>query len=208
MHVLQTSLPRYLTLHPPYLCQHNYSIDDLWPTLCMTSHPLYVWHLMHYTDHHIHSVWTHTIVVITLHPLHSWHHTNYIWHHTHDSTFVISAISPTTSDTTSTVSVSSNTVYQLNHPHSLYDITHTLCMTSYSVRMTSHELFMTSHAYMYDITPSIFMTSYPLYMISPILLSWQYNDYTWQLIQYIWHHNHCVCVITMHESMTSQHVRK
>ena len=44
-----TSLPIYLTLHPLYLCHHNHSIDDLRPTVCMTSHPHYVWNLMHYT---------------------------------------------------------------------------------------------------------------------------------------------------------------
>ena len=47
--VLMTSLLLYLTVHPLYLCHHNYSIYDLWQTVCMTSHPLYVWHLMHYT---------------------------------------------------------------------------------------------------------------------------------------------------------------
>ena len=129
--VLMTSLLLYLTLHPPYLCHHNHSIDHLRPTLCMTSHQLYIWHLMLFTLHSIHSLRLHTIVVTTLHALHSWHHTLYIWHHTHGNTNVIFAISPTISDTTSSVSVSSNPVYQLYHTHSLDDITHTLCMTSY-----------------------------------------------------------------------------
>lgn len=39
----------YLTLHPLYLCHHNHSIDDLWTTVYMTSHPVYVWQFMHYT---------------------------------------------------------------------------------------------------------------------------------------------------------------
>ena len=47
--VILKSLPLYLTLHPPYVCHHNHSIHDLWPTVCMISHLLYVWHLMHYT---------------------------------------------------------------------------------------------------------------------------------------------------------------
>ena len=47
--VLLTLLPRYLTLHPRYLCHHNHFIYDLWPTVCMISHLIYVWHLMHYT---------------------------------------------------------------------------------------------------------------------------------------------------------------
>ena len=47
--VFMKTFPLYLTLHSLYLCHHNHSIDDLRPTVWMTSHPLYVWHLMHYT---------------------------------------------------------------------------------------------------------------------------------------------------------------
>ena len=129
--LFMTSLQLYLKWHPTYLCHHNDSIDGLRPTVCMTSHPLYICHLMHSTQHHIHSLWLHTIVVITLHPLLSWHHTPYIWHNTHGNTNVISAIWPTISNTTSTLSVSSNKVYQLFCTHSLDDITHTMRVTWY-----------------------------------------------------------------------------
>ena len=214
--VLMTSLPLYLTLHSLYLCHHNHSIDDLRATACMTLHPLYVWYLMYFTWRPIHSLRLNTIFVITLHPLHSWHHTHYIWHHTHYNTKVISAISPTLSETTSTVSVSSNPVYQLYHNNSLDDITQTLSMTSYSVCMASHEPFMTSHWSMYNITPIIYMTSYPIYMISHILLSWQHSEYTLNLTHYIditatlsvsahrWQHIHLYLCITV--LMTSQQV--
>ena len=74
--------------------------------------------------------------------------------------------------------------------------------------MASHELFMTSYPYMYDITPSVFMTSYPIYMVSPILLSWQHNNYTCHLTHYIWHHRDCIYVITPAVSMTSHQVWK
>ena len=43
-----SSLPWYLTLHPQYLYPHNPSTYDLWTAVCMTSHPLYIWHLMHH----------------------------------------------------------------------------------------------------------------------------------------------------------------
>ena len=129
--LFMTSPPLYLKWLPPYLCHHNDSIDGLRPTVCTTSHPPYVCHLMHSTQRHIHSLWLHNIIVMTLHPLHSWHHTPYIWHHTHGNTIVISGIWPTISNTTSTVSVSSNPGYQLYHTHSLYDITHTLRVASY-----------------------------------------------------------------------------
>ena len=164
--VFMTSLWLYLKWHPPYLCHHNDSIDGHRPTVCMTSDPPYVCHLMHSTQRHIHSLWLHTIVVITLYPLHSWHHTPYIWHHTHGSANVISAIWPTISNTTSTVSVSSNPGYHLYHTHSLYDITHTIRVTSYTVCMLSQQLFMTLYPSMYNITPSIFMTSYPICTLS------------------------------------------
>ena len=129
--LFMTSPPLYLKWLPPYLCHHNDSTDGLRPNVCMTSHPPYVCHLVHSTQCHIHSLWLHTIIVMTLHPLHSWHHTPYIKHHTHGNTIIISAIWPTISNTTSTVSVSSNPGYQLYHTHSLYDITHTILVTSY-----------------------------------------------------------------------------
>ena len=163
------SLPLYLKWHPTYVCHHD-SIDGFRPTVCMTSHPLYVCHLMHTTQHHIHSLWLHTIVVITLYPLHSWHRTPCIWHHTNGNSNVICAISPTISNSTSTVSVSSNPGYHLYHTHSLYDITHTLRVASYSVWMLSQQLFMTSYPSTYNITPSIFMASYPIHMLSPYCL--------------------------------------
>ena len=47
--VFMSSIPWYLTLHPQYLCPHNPSTYDLWTIVCMTSHPLYIWHLMHHT---------------------------------------------------------------------------------------------------------------------------------------------------------------
>ena len=47
--VFMKSLPLYLTLHPLYLCHLSHSIDVLRPTVSVTSHKLYVWHLMHYT---------------------------------------------------------------------------------------------------------------------------------------------------------------
>ena len=47
--VFMSSLPRYLTLHPLYLCHHNPSMYYLWTIVCMTTHPLYIWHFMHHT---------------------------------------------------------------------------------------------------------------------------------------------------------------
>ena len=135
--VFMTSPPLYLKWHPLHLCHHNDSSDGLRPTVWMTSYPLYVCHLMHSTQHHIHTLWLHTIVVITLHPVHSWHHTPYIWHHTHGNTNVISAIWPTISNTTSTVSVS--LTQGINYT------TATLCMTSHTLYVWHHIQYACYH---------------------------------------------------------------
>ena len=178
--VFMTSPPLYLKCLPPYLCRHNDSIDVLRTTLCMTSHPRYVCQLLHSTQPYIHSLWLQTIVAITLHPLHSWHHTPYTGHHTHGNTNVISAIWPTISNTTSTVSVSTKTWYQLYHNHSLYDITQTMCVTSYSVCMLSKLLFMKSYP--------LCITSHPVYL--------------WHHIQYICYH-HTALITTQRLYLTS-----
>ena len=136
--VFMSSLPRYLTLHPQYLCPHNPSKYDLWTTVCMTSLPLYIWHIC--TTHIVIStLWIHTIVVTTLHPLHSLYHTDYLWYHTHDNTKVLPAISPSIFDTTSNVSVSSNPMYHLYFTHSLYDITHYM----YDITFSMHDITWT-----------------------------------------------------------------
>ena len=123
--------------HLAHVRQHTQStshhIHTLWHqwSCFMTSQTLHSWHQISSIWHYIHSLWLHTIIVMTLHPLHSWHHTPYIWNHTHSNTNIISAIWPTISNTTSTLSVSSNPGYQFYHTHSLYDITHTLRVTPY-----------------------------------------------------------------------------
>ena len=128
---------------PLYLWSLNNCMYDITPTLYMTSYaPYTTWHPLFDVDV---TLWVPTIVVTTLYPLHSWHHTHYIWHHTHDNTKVISAISPPISDTTSTVSVSSNPVYQLFYTHSLYDVTHSM----FDITFSMHDITWT----LYDITP-------------------------------------------------------
>ena len=140
--LFMSSLPQYITLHPQYLCPHNPSTYDLWTTVCMTSHPLYIWHLMHHTYRHIHSLSSHhcsnnitSTAFMTSHTLyttsHTWQHKSYICH---------------------------LTLYIWLHPlylcHQTQGINcilptlcmslHTICMTSYSVCLISHEHFMTS----------------------------------------------------------------
>ena len=123
---MMTSYPLYMTPQPLNVCHHTHTFNDITPFVYRTSHPLYVYHI-YSIKHHVHILWHHTTFL--------WHHmycihdttslisemNSNIWHHTHGNTNVISAIWPTVSNSTSTVSVSSNWGYQLYHT--------TLCMT-------------------------------------------------------------------------------
>ena len=95
-------------------------------------------------------------------------------------------ITPSISDTTSTISVSSRPVYQLNHTNTLYDITHYVwhhsqyawhhMNTSFRhthIGMTSQRVYLWHHNTVYDINATAFMkiqwlylTSHPLYLTS------------------------------------------
>ena len=110
---------------------HNVSI--FWKDVTVCHHSLYMYDTICNTWLHIHSLWLHTIEVITLHPVHSCHCTLYIWRNTYGNTKLISAICPTVSNTTSTVSVSSNQGYPLYHTHSLYDMTNYTCDILFSM---------------------------------------------------------------------------
>ena len=221
IHILWHHTTLFMTSHALYLWHHSHYIWHcihciciITTTLSMISDQLHVWHHTHFMYDILCTVYNVTSTLFDFTPCYLSHYIHCILtsqcirHHTHDNVSIVSAISPTISDTISTVSVSSNPGYQLYHTHSLNSITHIICITSYSVCMALHELFKTSHPYMYDITPSIFMTSYPIYMVSPILLSWQHYDYTCHLTHYIWHHRHYICVVTPIVSMTSQQVWK
>ena len=133
------SYPVYMTWQPLDLCHNSHSFNDITPFIGMIAHPLYVQYHITYIRHHTHILWDHTTFCVTSHAL-------------------FLDITPSISDTTSTLSVSSRPVHQLYHTNSLYDIKHTLCKTSQSVCMTSHKHFMTSNPYRYDITHSVFMT--------------------------------------------------
>ena len=73
---------------------------------------------MHYTGHHIHTLWQQSLVFMTSHALHSWNLTHYIWHVTYcvDITFTICVTS---------------------HNDCFYDITHSMFMT-YLLYVASH----------------------------------------------------------------------
>ena len=55
--------------HSHYLCHHTQCIDNITPTLFMTSNSPYVWHHLHYTRHHILTFWPQTTILRTSHPV-------------------------------------------------------------------------------------------------------------------------------------------
>ena len=127
--------------------------------------------------------------------LHTWEHKSYICH----LTLYIC--------TTSTVSVSSNLVYQLYYTHSQYDITHYM----YEITFTMHDITWTLYGittvhvwhhiqYIYDIIFNIYDITHTV----PL----KQNDYTCYLTHCIWHHSHCICVATPALSMPSQQLWK
>ena len=59
----------YMRHHSHYLSPHTHCIDNITPTPCMYSHSPCVWHWLHYTRHHILTLWPQTTVFFSSHPL-------------------------------------------------------------------------------------------------------------------------------------------
>ena len=108
-----TSHPLYLTSCPLYLSYHTHPIDDITATICMISHPVYVWHHIH-----ISMTWyplcmtSQNCVFMTPHSAYVWYHLHYRERHIH--------------------SITQN--------HSIYDVTSTSGMTSHPLYLCDHNL--------------------------------------------------------------------
>ena len=105
--------------HPHFQQYNTFCIQDITPTICIISYTP-IKHHVHILWHHITFLWHHMYCIHDITSIISEMNSN-IWHHTHGNANVISAIWPTVSNTTSTVSVSSYWGYHLYHT--------TLCMT-------------------------------------------------------------------------------
>ena len=180
-----TSHSLYLTSHPLYLCNHTHSINDITATLCMISHIVYMWHPIHYIYDIICTMCDNTtlcVVDTTLdicvtyfelqmisHPL---YHTKpqYLWcniHFRHD-------ITPTVSDITPTVSLSSQPLHWY-HTH--------FGMTSYPLYVWHHMPSIKHHINFWCLHITVHMTSEPLYMKPHTVCKATYT-------LYMWHHSH------------------
>ena len=65
--VCRATYTLYMRPHSHYLCPHT--IDNMIPSLCMTSHLTCVWHRLLYTRHHILTFWPQTTVFFSSHAL-------------------------------------------------------------------------------------------------------------------------------------------
>ena len=161
------------------LCPQTHFIDNIKPTLCMTSHLAYVRHLSHYTRHHILTLWHQTTVFMTSHPLYLtsyplylchhtqiishithivcmisqpkyvWHHMNYIWHHIHSLWY-------------------HTTLW--HHTHSIHVITPRMSDIASNVAAPLLTLYGLNHTFsMCDTKPTTWMTSYEFYTTSHLL---------------------------------------
>ena len=120
------------------LCHHTHTIDIIIPTLCMTSHSAYEWQILHYTRHHILTLWHQTTIFMTSYPLYLRSYPLYLCNHIQ----CIDDISPTAT--------------MRSHP---------LYMTSYPLYMTSQSMYVCNHTHIFnDITPFVCRTSHPQYV--------------------------------------------
>ena len=144
-----------------------------------------------YFSHHIYCIYAQYALYMKSHPRFMTSQ-----HSTHDIKAIISHLTPITSDSTSTVSLSSHPDYWSYNPHCMYEYTATICMTSYELPMISHPLFMISHHT---------MTSHQLYSCHHsqdachrIPCSWAipYSVLIIPHLLYVWHETHCIYDIT------------
>ena len=128
----------YLTSHPPYLylCDLTLCIGGKMNTVCMISHILYVWYIMHYIRHHTHALWHHStlfmmskLLYLTSHPLYLIAHPLYQCHHTQIITHITPIVRISESNETHCVQTR-QTIYLSSHNRYLYlcDHTHSTCL--------------------------------------------------------------------------------
>ena len=140
-----TSQPLYQTSRTLYLCNHTHCIN-ITATICMMSQTVYMWHPIHYIYDIISTMYDNTalcvhttlgICVISFALLMIWHplyHTKprFLWYPNHFR----HNITPTVSDTTPSVSLSSQRHFVITYPL-FYDIIPTLCVTPYALHIIS-----------------------------------------------------------------------
>ena len=129
---------------------------------------------MHYTGHHIHTLWQQSLLFMTSHVLYSWHHTHYIWHVIYCVWYHILSMC----DCSQCLFLWHHTLY-LYDKSTLYGIKHSvmtiqplctsqpLCLISHTMIVSSHPMYQFYQTQcMYAITSTICMKTYVIHMIS------------------------------------------
>ena len=158
--------PLYLTVHPLNPCHQIHGIIFTTPTLCMTSHTLYLWHRIKYEGYHNNCLWCHIPLHISSPPVYLWHHFQYVcYHHT---AFM----------TTQQVFLTPHPIYLRSQP--LYLCHHTdgthICI-NVSLYPWYHKSLSHHNWHPYDIIPNPHHITFTIYDI---------NDHV------LWHHKHCI----------------
>ena len=165
----------------------------------MISHQLSLWDLILYIyRHHIHCIQQHIHYIFTITATVPVSHLLFTWYHT----LCIYDISPTIFDTTATASVWSHPLYWSHHKTNgshhiwyMYDIIHSVCHISFTLYDINPQYLWHHKHCIHDIRSLYDITS-TLNDITPL--------YVWHQFHCIWHHVHCICVITPTLSITSQ----
>ena len=205
------SQPLCLTSHPLYLCHLIQCIYFIIPSVCMTSQPLCVWHHMHHMWHHIHSLRHCATLCMTWGPLYLTSLPQYLCHHTNPF-----------DDITGTICMTSNPVYLWHHNHyffavlsTKYDITKLcadavtfgICMTTFALQMTAHTLYHTKPQYLWCHFPFRQDKRAPVSDITPTFCVTSYELYiTSQPILMSSHY--CTCNITASIYETTSSMRE
>ena len=170
----------------------------------MTSHPVYLWHHIHYIYDIISSKYDiTTLCLMTQHSAHVWQPLHCRWQRTHSITpnhniYDVTSTSGRTAEPSiryRTHCIYVITPFSTDISPTFYDMTPTFCVTSYKLYITSHPILMSSHYCTCDITASIYETT------SSMRATYALN--MWHPSHYLCHHNHCRDNITPTLFMTS-----
>ena len=171
----------------------------------MTLHSGNVWHLLHYTRHHILALWHQATILMTSHPLYLTSYPLCLCHHIHcidditPTEFLLSH--PLYMMTSYPLYMTSQPENVCHHTHPFNDIAHFVCRISPPLYVYYHINFLNTMSTFYDITPhylwhhSHYIRNgiHRIYVITTTLLM-----VSEQL--YVWHHTHFMYAIlcTLH----------
>ena len=159
-------------------------------------------------------LWHHITICMISHPLYLWCHIQFLWYHPycfHDNTTTIPDVSAPIFDITATVSVSSHQLYRWHHKYGIHHIWHTYDII-HTLREITLTIYVINAQYLWHHNHYIWHHIHAISVITSTVLIKSHQLYLWDLISYIWwHHIHCtqhihyICNITAVVSMSQTH---